>query len=307
MGGLVNTSDPSFEAAREEVQVRRLAYPLGSGQAEEIALGAGIKPLVRQLLDASSLDVALERFRRAGFHVVVPPVRYTGRGRARVTFTDGDAPSGAEAPVFVSRERRVAEAAAACEVDDEDEQPRVMGELLGYPPCCVEAFASTPIPRPNRELASRALARTAGALCARLNTLDQAMFHYIAYSTCSFDCAPSSSFADAVASIVHSRHPHFAAAIDNALGAHRLMLSDDVQVSIAGRLTGAGIDMFRVWPTAVDRRPGRGLGATAESAIVELLLALRRGRVLAVTEAGVLVDGALLEGTAGALLVPFGQ
>lgn len=303
MSGPERTIDPALA----EVRARRLVYPVGSGEAEEIALAAGLKPLVRQLLDQDLVEATRARFEQAGFVVAVANVRYAGRGGKRRSFGVDDAPADAQAPVFVGRDRAVAEAAAACELERWDVQAQPMGALLGYPPCCVEAFATTPAPRPNRELAARALARTAGRPNPRLNTLDQAVFHYVPYSPCSLDCAPSLAYADAVAQLVRGRHPAFAAGVDASLAAHRLMVTDDVQVSLTGAVSGEAVEVGRVWPTAIDRHPRASLPGDAERAVASLVAALRAGRWVRSTAAGVELDGRPVEGAPGAILVPFGR
>jgi hypothetical protein len=298
----------TLDGVLQEVRRRRTPYPLGSGEAEEIALRAGIKPLVRQTLNASAVDAAAERYRREGLCVAVAPVRYAHRAGARRSFAVGDAPPDSQAPVFVSRSPEVAQAAADCEVADRDDQARTMGGLLGYPPCCIDAFVATPRPRPNRELAARALARTTTPPHPRLNTLDQAVFHYVAYSPCTLDCEPSLRFAEAVAGMVRRQHPAFASAIDAALGAHRIMVSDAVQVSLTGAVTPGGIEIDRVWPTAMDRHPRATLASDDEREVAELTLRLRRGRVLRDGPGGPMLDGAqLVPAPRGALLVPFGR
>jgi hypothetical protein len=304
----VTASEGPREEGVAETRARRIAYPLGSGEADILALRAGLKPLVRQLLDRASLDAAVSAFRREGFHVVVSPVRYRGTGRTYECFAAADAPADAEAPVFVSRDPAVLDAAASCEWQEKgDVRPRAIGELLGYPRCCVDAFVSTPPPRPNRELAARAVAAAAGRSLPRLNAIDQAVFHFISHNPCSLACEPSRRMADAVATIVHRDHPAFARAIDEALAAHRLVVRDDVQVSVAGEVTAAGIAVDRVWPTAIDRHPRATLGPRAETAVADLVATLRRGRVLSASGGGVTLDGRPVDGAAGALLVTFGR
>src|SRR5262245_55735326 len=75
----------SVARARVEADQRTIAYPYGSGQAEELALIAGLRPLIRQQLDPASLPVARARFERLGLatDTVAVDVRSTQSGFSR--------------------------------------------------------------------------------------------------------------------------------------------------------------------------------------------------------------------------------
>lgn len=263
---------------------RRFSYPLGSGQAEELALSAGLKPVVRQLLRPHEMDAALARIARARLAVRVADKRYLRRGS--ILF-DTDDPSGVT-PVFFGRDAGRVEAAAAAELETSgDEGTRELGRLLGYPRCCVEAFLDVPVPRTNLEVARAALARTAGTPLPRLNALDFGVFHYLPWSPCSFDCEPSARYADAVAERVDRFDGAFRRAIDGALASRRWMLDDDVQVSL--RAVGSTLE---AWPTAIDRHPSSVLSDAAAARVSSLLRELELQG-----------DAALARG--GGLVVPF--
>jgi hypothetical protein len=56
-------------APQRDIDETRASAPvpaLGSGQAEEVALAAGLKPLVLQLLAPDEIESARDRFERAG-------------------------------------------------------------------------------------------------------------------------------------------------------------------------------------------------------------------------------------------------
>ncbi|MCC6528034.1 MAG: hypothetical protein IT373_35635 [Polyangiaceae bacterium] len=301
--------DPAAVArARREATERPLRYPVGSGQADDVALGAGLRPLLRQLLEAGPLERERRRYERAGYVVAVAPRVYgpTHDGWDHTPDAlDPDAP-GARRALFVGRERARVEAAVACDLAKTDAADRELGRLLGYPRCCVEAFVALPPGRQNTELHAAAWAATRGRPEPRLNGLDLAVFHYVSWFPCAFDCPLALAYANAVASRLARLHADFVAAIDAALAAHRLVLCDELQLSLRGRLEGGALALEEVWPTARDRHPEAALDAPAEEAVARALALVRAAQVLEVTPAGLALDGALLGGTAGALLVPFG-
>ena len=148
--------------ARAAAAERPIPYPLGSGQAEEVALAGGLRPLVRQLLDAPSLESARARFERAGFLTGVAPRVYgpTRNGWDHTSESlSPDAP-GARRALFVGRDRdRIAQAIEA-DLAKTDEGDRELGRLLGYPRCCVDAFVATSRHRLNTDLHAATIERT---------------------------------------------------------------------------------------------------------------------------------------------------
>jgi hypothetical protein len=297
-----------LDGARAVVSERAIVYPLGSGQAEEVALAAGLRPMVRQLLDARSLASARARFERAGLRTgvaerVYGPTR-NGWDHTPEALSPGD--PGARQALFVGRDPGRIGEAIACDLAKTDEGDRELGRLLGYPRCCVEAFVGTSRHRLNTELFAAAAERTQGAPRARLNALDLGVFHFISWSPCRFDCAWSLTYADAVAARLVRRHAGFVARVDEALAAHRLVLLDEVQLSLRGAFDGAGVAVDEVWPTARDRHPSAALEPEAHEAVARLLGLARRARRVAVDMEGLRLDGERIRGTQGALLVAFG-
>ena len=298
----------AVEHARADADRRPIAYPLGSGQAEEVALSIGLRPLIRQVLQRRDLGVARARFERSGFTCEVAPRVYgpsrDGWDGAKSSLPP-DAP-GARQALFVGRDRARVEEAVACDVAKTDEADRALGRLLGYPRCCVEAFVATSAHRFNTELYARAVARTRGAAHPRLNGLDLAIFHFVSWSPCAFDCALSLAYADAVAARLQRTHAPFVTAVDAALAAPRLVLLDEVQLSLRAERDGEGYLLRDAWPTARDRHPHIALDADAREAVARALALVRGAARLATTPRGLLLDGALLAGTEGAFVAPFG-
>ncbi len=308
----LNSVDPTRLAkARAASVTRPRASALGSGEADEVALFAGLKPLLRQVLPPAELAGARARFSRLGLSL--------GEATHRVS-----RPSTEGTVLFVGRdERRVAEA-IACEAEPDHDLE--LGRLLGYPRCCVEAYLELSPPRHNVDAFHRAFAAST-RFVPRLNCLDLSLFHFISWLPCSFDCATSKAWADAVAhhiAVRHGqflggarsvapapcppgcRHERFVAGVDEALSAHRLLAFEDVQVSIAGRLEGGVLRVEQAWPTARDRPPGAPLNDDAREAAAHLAAVVAGSTQVTLEDGTFGADGVALFHTTQAKLFPFG-
>lgn len=296
-------------AAAIAIDERPIAYPLGSGESDEVALYAGIKPLVRQVLAPADVGAARARFEALGLAVA------EASHRVELASTSGTV-------LFAGRDPSRVRDAAACEARSEHDLP--LGQLLGYPRCCVEAYVALPSPRRNVEAFRRAFLASGGRFAPRLDTLDLAVFHYVSWLPCSFSCALSLAFADAVARHIRDRHGQFLGGrapratcppgcrherfvreIDEALSAHRLLLHEDVQLSMTGRFDGERVVVERSWPTARDRHPGSKLAGDAREAALRLAALVTAGREVSVDDGALCVDRAAILRTPDALLVPF--
>ena len=310
--------DPSrVEVARALGASRPIAYALGSGESDEVALYAGIKPLLRQIVAPAMIKPTRQRFAALGLaveeaeHLVALP---STQGRV----------------LFVARDWDRARAAAACEAAEDHDLE--LGQLLGYPRCCVDAYLHVPPPRSNAAAFARARASTGRRFEPRLNTLDLAVFHYLSWLPCSFSCRFALAFADAVAEHIAKRHGQFLASpeaaragrvprstcppgcrhetfvrdIDGALAAHRLLLLEDVQVSIEGVFDGHSVAVRRAWPTARDRHPHATLEAAALEAAARLAAIIEAAGNVAVEDRTLVVGGRAIARTENAMLLPFG-
>src|SRR5262245_10988875 len=113
-------------SALHEVRARPLAYPVGSGQADEIALLAGLRAMARQLLGQSDLDAAIRRFERLGFACEVAPRVY---GPTHEGWDDTPEPLPATDPsarraLWIGRDRARLADAVACDLAKTDEADR---------------------------------------------------------------------------------------------------------------------------------------------------------------------------------------
>lgn len=301
--------EATLGAARTEVARRTIDYPFGSGQAEEIALAGGWKPVVRQSFRPDAIGRSRTHFERLGLFVLETEAPH--RGDERLLYAGPD-PKAVRAAAEAELRKEVLEA----------------GLLLGYPRCCAEAFADVPPPGRRNPLLNRsALARTDGTARARLNVLDLGLFHYLPWLPCSFRCSPSLAFADRVAERIvleHGAaaggeaprlaeeepesgcvHERFVAAIDCALGATRLAVLEDLQLSIEGRDEGGELVVERAWPTAQDRPARAALGTEAAEAAARLWLAVRPGARVRVGDRALIVDGRTLLRTESMVLARF--
>ena len=310
-----------LEAARAAVAARTIDYPYGTGQAEEVALAAGLKPIVRQQLPAHAVDAARARFEAQGYLTRV------GAGRMADTRSPGQV-------LHVGRDATALQESLALDTVADDTEVRHgqtverLGHVLGYPACCVSAFVELPAPRRNLPLLARALARTTGLGAARLNMLDLAVFHYISWIPCALDCQASLRYADAVAQHLRQlhgrplhlepqpaqgrapcppdcRHVRFVDAVDAALAAPRLVLFEAVQLSLTGTWRGDELRIAQVWPTARDRHPRAGLDGQDAEVTARLLALVQQAERVAVQDHTLFLDGQPVLASAEMLLVPF--
>ncbi len=309
--------DPSaLAAARAQVDARPIDYALGSGESDEVALYAGIKPLLRQVLPLDRIAATRARFEALGLAAA--------EAQHRV-----DLASTAGRVLFVGRDpARVREAVACEEAPDHDLE---LARLLGYPRCCAEAYLEVPPPRENMAMFARAIGTTPGTFEPRLNCVDLSVFHYVSWLPCSFSCALSLAYADTVATHIALRHGQFlgksergargatastcppgcrhetfVAAIDTALAAHRLVLHEDVQISMTGRFEGHRIAVEKVWPTARDRHPDARLSAAAREAVARLVVLVANGHALSLDRGVLSVASQPVLRADAAMLLPFG-
>jgi hypothetical protein len=293
---------------RSSTRRRSIPYPLGRGQADEIALRAGFRPLIRELLTAADMPAAVTRFERAGFNCVVAPRVYgpTHDGWDATPQDFDESSPHARRALFIGREAGRARAAAELELVKSADADREMGRLLGYPRCCVERFVNASHHRKNLEVYRAALDATGGVLAPRLNMLDLGIFHYLSFFPCSFDCAMALRYANAIAQTLVRVYPAFVGAIDAALALHRVVLLDEVQLCIDGRRVGDVLEIERTLPAAMFRHPDGTLDPDEEEAVVRALALLEGKRTLRVDGAALVLDGEHVKLVDAPLVVPFG-
>lgn len=129
-----------------------------------------------------------------------------------------------------------------------------MGALMGYPACCVEAFAAQPDRRDNLENERWTLRRSHGAVVhphiARLGRV-----RLISHHLCRVDCAASIDIAGRAIDRVARVSPEGAAWLASALSRPALFLDHARSAILEGTLSGTRFHL-----TSIETLPGRGLG-----------------------------------------------
>jgi hypothetical protein len=175
---------------------------------EWIAMKAGIKPAVRVSIDPGRAVEVEVRARREGFAAVRGPhgVEFPGRSPSVILYLARDdayarAVAEAEAPLLPPEN-------VGLSLDEELILHARLGQMLGFPPCCVDEFGA----RLRRGITARldgsyahedfvaaeAATRRSQAFLGRLNDLsaDRRM-RIITFYPCRYDCPQASTYAAA--------------------------------------------------------------------------------------------------------------
>ena len=187
---------------------------------ESIAFAAGLKPAIRRTVDPSELDAVEAQLRAPG--VVVLRARRTARLGAREQAVLYVARTAEHAGALRDAEEAVLPGASGA--PDARERHREVGRLLGFPPCCVEAFLA----RLDRGV-DRLDARGPGGLAedyvaarsawvprpdARVNPLLMAVrAQLVSFYPCRYDCPEAVGVAEALRAVLERRQPAAAAAL----------------------------------------------------------------------------------------------
>ena len=200
--------------------------------------------------------------------------------------------------VYVSKDLALAERARTLDrmADDarEGDNAHALGELLGYPPCCVQAFCDLPRRWPNRYPIAAAAARTR-VFEPRLNNVALDRFAWIAWFPCRYDCQASLAIADAAAEALSAKDAAQVEAADRALGRPRLYLDDRRQASLVGAVKEKDVVSFSGLEPL-----GRSGASPWDSVMDTRRLRVRQG------EATFLRDGAPVAWDDSPLFLPFG-
>ncbi len=267
---------PQHHAAWAAFSARTVRLPRGGHEGEWLLLELGLKPVLRQALPATRLPAFAARCARRG--LVFARGSSVGVGREA---QDGDL-------VYVARDLAQAEAArdteaallAAQRGGDDGEgggasgaiasditstpaptrrlrdahAARALGALLGFPPCCVDAFVQ--VARDGRDekagMLDHALAASR-AFHPRLNNLSLGAFHYIGWSPCRFDCPASLALADQSADALQKRDEAAWLVVDRLLARPRFWSDERRQLIVSGRWDGRALRFKSVrTPWALD-------------------------------------------------------
>ena len=295
-GERFDVARPEVEQAYEQFRRRPFRMPLGAKEGEWVALRAGLKPMVREVLGPPDLEASIQRWRALGLHWALADagVERSGGGhlarggQQRVVFVGSDPAALAEAAAMESAELRGARSMGLAQFKAEQ------GRQLGYPGCCVAFFGGLGNLRENRPAVAAAAAASERFDPALANTL-LSVYHHVSWFPCRYDCEPSVALASDVAQALEREQPAAAAAARRFLSMPRLYLSDRLQLLIEGRWQGATLHVQAIHtPYAFDRR--------AEHAMLEWVLFADLGQELLEAQR---VDSST-PWPAGAVWLPFG-
>lgn len=234
--------DPSW--ARFSAKVPPL--PLGPNDGDWALLRAGLKDVLRERVAGPEVDRVLARCHAEGFATqVVPddPVTLGPEGGLDTAPLVGF-------HLYVSRHLRLVQRAADLDArvpahqtihrdpdphaaprtrtDAQVEGQRELGELLGYPACCTDAFLALGDMRDNRTVVESAASRTR-RFEPLLNNVDLGAFHAISFFPCRYDCPQALSVAERVDRAVLTTRARRLAAVSR-LARTRLYLDERRQL-----------------------------------------------------------------------------
>jgi hypothetical protein len=186
---------------------------------ELAAFEAGIKPALYLTLPRAEAESMLPRF--AAFSVA--RVDYTldhdavTDVRRRVNAPEGH---GSHVDLFIARDPAAAARAREIYLDPRGPTAHLaeMGAMLGYPACCVEAFAALDDRSNNSAIRYAAHARTASLGRRFAPQLNNLFAHVLPWFPCSYACDASVAAADAVLDLFAGSDPTGAASLRKRLG-----------------------------------------------------------------------------------------
>ena len=265
---------------------------------ELLAYEHGLKPALYLTLPRAEADAIAQRFgdhrmARVDYLFMYDAVTDV---RRRAPAAPGE---GTHVDLFIARDAALVERARTIYEDPRgpSEHLAEMGAMLGYPPCCVEAFAALPDRSNNTAIRYASIARTRRLGLPFAPVLNNLFAYVLPSFPCSYGCARSVAQAEAVLDLLARTQPDTAATLRRALARPVLFFDHARLVVLEGaRLDG---DVIRYGGVA------GGLSPTEDHAVRErferaLCAVLTRGDGLRVT------DGALevLRGSARAAWLP---
>lgn len=219
--------------------LRNLTWSDRKPTAEKILFMAGSKKvLVLQVLE-SDLDIVLRRYagfptRVGGSHSWDP---YTQDQSLSLEGLAGPRNSGIQDPtqrrrvdVYVARSERDLDAAVALDISTEDPAAvQKLGQLLGYPPCCIRSFVSYGLSSNNTFLLYQSVLNSRGKYHWELNI-------GLPHVLCSFRCRESRVQAMQVLNWHFKSSPNDTRRLKSILGLPRLLINHHLSVSFEGAL-----------------------------------------------------------------------
>lgn len=189
---------------------------------EWLALVAGLKPALRLWRDAPRAAAEAHAATRRGFAVATTPLGTTAILYIARTPAAAARLAALERPILPSRE-------LAALTEDACDRHRALGEALGFPACCVDAFvvrlrrgvdrlAGGDGPFHEDFVAAADAAARSARRHARLNMFPRDHGStLLSHVPCRLDCAPSRGYADRLHAALRAHDPAMAASLDAAL------------------------------------------------------------------------------------------
>ncbi len=141
--------------------------------------------------------------------------------------------------LYVSRERALAERAAALQAGgDPSASAAELGALMGYPPCCIEAFAARPERGNNTAHRYAAAGRTRGFPWP--GVLSNLFVVLCPWYVCRYDCPASEVLAHAALAALEAAHPGARGRLEALLARPVLYFTHDHQVVFDGHAEDLG-------------------------------------------------------------------
>lgn len=240
-------------------------------RGEWIALELGIKPMLRLVVEAAAwpdLRMSCESRGYATAMVHFPVRESRLDGTTKPTTPAKSDPSDDRIVAFVGRDREKLEEAATVDgemlLQDVSEhawsvQGRRLGELLGYPPCCVDHFVNTPGNCENID-AIRRIARRSTRFEPLLNNLSMSVVHAICWFPCRYDCVASLKLAREVDRQLAAEQPEQQSLVRRMWGMPRLYFDERRQLMFDGSVVEDRVQYRAVHtPFTFDRNPSHAV------------------------------------------------
>lgn len=187
------------DVALDDAAVERDPIPRELPRLEALAFEAGIKPALYLTVPRDELPALLARYAGCAIARIDYVCEHDGvlDVRRRANVADGE---GTHADLFIARDPRVAARAKEIYATPRGPTEHVaeMGSLLGYPPCCVAAFAALADRSNNTAVRYEAIARTASLGVAFAPELNNLFAHVLPFYPCTYGCPRAVSHARAV-------------------------------------------------------------------------------------------------------------
>lgn len=263
LAAMTNLNDPTTYKLYRKFANTRHDVGLGANDGEWTALQLGLKPLIREIVPAARWESTRKQIETTGLFTASYPLTisedwldgYTCDSDARthrenrvnqgdhkpedpyVFRVDSRVPENQRLLTYIGWDRdRLHQ---AVELDQqllayaytamERELMTKLGNLLGYPSCCVQAYVSLDRIYRNHSIIGQST-RASDHFEPLLNNLSLTFFHYIGWFPCRYDCPESFVYAQQIDTKLAQTHTSSRKTLLNILSLTRLYWDDRRQV-----------------------------------------------------------------------------